>query len=162
MKVNFFVQEVLEWVDGLKCLSTSREFTVKGKPSCFPLTLFSHQSCRKLDEERYPSCSSSCNGKPLLLLNHGFFLASFVWDINWEISCRLTCPSQRLQLIREELLLLEKIMIRVVNVSVAPLNSHTCAGFVALLPPARKTGRDRHTRTLLACLLAWLVFSGKV
>lgn len=53
-------------------------------------------------------------------------------------------------------------MIRAVNVSIMLLSSHTCADLVALLLPARKAGRDRHPRTLLAHLFAWLVLSGKV
>lgn len=49
-------------------------------------------------------------------------------------------------------------MIRAVNVSIVPLSSHTCTGLVALLPPARKAGRNRHTKTLVAlvCLVSTL------
>lgn len=132
-------------------------FTRKSKTSCFPFILFSHHSCRERGEKRHPSWSSSCAGKPFLPLKDGFLLASSVRELNWKISCRLPCPSQRLQLIREEQLLSLKMMIKTVGVSMVPLCSRTCTGLVALLPPTRKAGGDAHAGTLPACLCAWLV-----
>lgn len=146
------------WADDIPSVFTGK----KPKTPCFPFTLFFHHSCRKPSEKKHPARSSSFAGNLFLPLKHGFLLASSVRELNWKISCILSCCSQRLHVISEEWLLSLKMLIKTMSLSMVPLLSCTCIGLVALIPPTRKARVDMHTGTLLACLCSWLVSWVKV